>query len=88
LTSACLNGQLEVVKFLLRNNADVECLNNVSSELMTSHSLTLSYQRGDTPLSLSCLHGYLEVVQTLVAAGVDINRVTVILPQFPSLQCS
>ena len=57
LSFACENGHLEVVKFLVKHNADIE-----SKDIL-----------GRTPLSYACSLGNLEVVKFLVEHSADVD---------------
>jgi ankyrin repeat protein/mRNA-degrading endonuclease RelE of RelBE toxin-antitoxin system len=60
LLSACLNGQLKVVRALIEAGADV-------------NSIYARDERGDTPLHIASYMGFLDIVKLLVANDADME---------------
>jgi Fe-S cluster assembly scaffold protein SufB len=77
---ACQNGNVVVTQVLVAAKANVDVQRAVSSSLvlMTFASMKYGcaaiYQDGCTALILACREGHTAVVQLLVAAGADVNK--------------
>ncbi|WOK96098.1 hypothetical protein Cni_G04803 [Canna indica] len=57
LHMASANGHLEIVEYLIRNEADVNALNSEKN----------------TPLHWACLNGHIEVVKLLIQGGANVS---------------
>ena len=86
LFSACRKGNIDIIKLLLNNNADVNILNiygesvlHVSQydalNLLLQHPiLNVINQKtihGDTPIKIACRYGDIEMVEKLLNYGAD-----------------
>jgi len=87
LYTACVNGHVDVVEYLLANDVEVHhCLilrlcrdgNEQMFDLVIDHYLKhvdyYGLQTQTTPLYMTCLYGHISLVNKLIARGADINK--------------
>jgi len=68
--NAARTGNAEIVQLIVDAGADV----NKRLILGDSNLVTLSGNRGWTPLAVAIYHGYVDIVDILIKAGADVNK--------------